>query len=102
MFHVRVDPPPRTAACSPQRGLGASTRPTDGHRASAQTEAGAAHESLRRIELLSNLELIAIELEDVQANRRRQVPFVAIGVDCGEQGRQRHVSAARNLLRSEE
>src|SRR5262249_5132535 len=43
-------------------------------------------------------QLVAIEIEHVQANRRRQVAVLTLGIDRGDEIRQRHVAPAGDLL----
>src|SRR5258708_18872326 len=43
-------------------------------------------------------QLVAIEIEHVQANRRRQVAVLPLGIDRGDEIGQRHVAPAGDLL----
>src|SRR5262244_4447969 len=43
-------------------------------------------------------QLVAIEIEHVQANRRRQVAVLPLGIDRSDEIRQRHVAPAGDLL----
>src|SRR5262245_65213382 len=86
MFRCCVSPRRRSAAVSFMRRSGEGGYGTGQHLA-------------RRLVSLPHLrELLAVEFEHKQPNRRRQIPLLSFGIDRRNQVRQGHVATPGDLL----